>query len=196
SGEELAIVEEPEHICTFSGEVKRKILAVCAEGHYCEVEGILDDCKDAGECSEITNVVSVRDTTLAKQQEQPPLPDAPPPPQPFDLVSLPAEIRFDIEPVLQTCKSPVTMVGDFFSYFVDYNSRFLAFHFENVRCGDLTAICRKDGCLHQVYSAKANDPYKLVASAYAFEVELGHFDGSPGAKVTSKEGTRVVPLAY
>ena len=76
---EFVIAEEPEHICIFSGEDKRKIFAICAEGHYCEVAGILDDCKDAGECSELTNVVSVRDLTLAQRQEQPPSPDAPPP---------------------------------------------------------------------------------------------------------------------
>src|SRR5262245_9614303 len=78
SQDRLVIVEEPEHICAFSGEAKRKILTVCAEGHYCEVEGILDDCKDSGECSEITSVISVRDLTLGKKQEQPPLPDMPP----------------------------------------------------------------------------------------------------------------------
>ena len=76
---EFVIAEEPEHICIFSGEDKKKIFAVCAEGDYCEVAGILDDCKDAGECSELTNVVSVRDITLAQRQEQPPSPDAPPP---------------------------------------------------------------------------------------------------------------------
>src|SRR5262249_52831820 len=181
SGEELAIVEEPEHICTFSGEVKRKILAVCAEGHYCEVEGLLDDCKDAGECSEITNVVSVRDTTLAKQQEQPPLPDALPSFQPFDLASLPAEIRLEIEPVVRTCRSPVTVVGEFSSYLVDHSERFLAFHFENVRCADLAAICKTDGCLHQIYLSEGNEPYQLITSTYVFEVELGHFDGVVGA---------------
>lgn len=72
SHDELVIVEEPEHICIFSGEDRKKIFAICAEGHYCEVEGILDDCKDTGECSEITNVASVRDLTSAQQQEQPP----------------------------------------------------------------------------------------------------------------------------
>ena len=34
SEDEFVIVEEPEHICTFNGEAKRKIFAVCAEGHY------------------------------------------------------------------------------------------------------------------------------------------------------------------
>jgi len=194
SGDRFAIVEEPEHICVFSAEDKNKIFAICAEGHYCEVEGLLHDCKDAGECSEITNVVSVRDTTLARQQEQPPLPDAPPSSQPFDLASLPAEIRLEIEPVVRTCRSPVTVVGEFSSYLVDHSDRFLTFHFENVRCADLTAICKTDGCLHQIYLSEGNEPYQLITSVYVFEVQLGHFDGVVGAKITSKEGTRVVRL--
>ena len=74
----FAIAEDPEHICIFSGEDERKIFAICAEGHRCEVEGILDDCKGTGECSELTNVASVRDLTLAQQQEQPPLPEMQP----------------------------------------------------------------------------------------------------------------------
>jgi len=74
----FVIDEEPEHICIFSGEDQKKILAVCVVGHQCEVEGMLDDCKEDGECFEIMNVVSVRDVSLAKQQEQLPHPDAPP----------------------------------------------------------------------------------------------------------------------
>ncbi len=35
-------------------------------------------------------------------------------------------------------------------------------------------------------------PYQLIASNYVIEVELGHFDGAVGAKVTSKERTRIV----
>ena len=74
----FVIDEKPEHMCIFSGDDLKKILAVCGVGHQCEVEGMLDDCKEDGECSEIRNVVSVRDVTLAKQQEQPPHPDVPP----------------------------------------------------------------------------------------------------------------------
>jgi len=32
----------------------------------------------------------------------------------------------------------------------------------------------------------------MIASNYVIEVELGHFDGAVGAKVTSKERTRIV----
>src|SRR5215831_8111567 len=42
----FVIEEEPEHICIFGGEERKKIVAVCSESHRCEVEGILNDCKD------------------------------------------------------------------------------------------------------------------------------------------------------
>jgi hypothetical protein len=38
---------------------EKKVLAVCSAGHYCKVEGQVDDCKDSGECGEITNISSV-----------------------------------------------------------------------------------------------------------------------------------------
>jgi hypothetical protein len=58
-----------EGICTFSGDdVKTKVLAVCSEGRGCEVIGVIDDCKDSGECSEIKSVRSVRPIQLRRQR--------------------------------------------------------------------------------------------------------------------------------
>jgi hypothetical protein len=189
----FVIEEEPEHICIFGIEERKKIFAVCSEGHRCEVEGILNDCKDySGECSEITDISGVRDLTLAQRQEQPPLPDVATPSEPADIARLPAEIRSNIETVTRTCGSTVTIQGDFSTYLADRDNRFIALHFENIRCADLKSICKAAGCLHQVYASKNNGPYQLLATNYVIEVELGHFDGAVGAKVTSKERTRIV----
>lgn len=238
---EFVIAEEPEHICIFSGEDKRKIFAICAEGHYCEVAGILDDCKDAGECSELTNVVSVRDLTLAQRQEPPPSTDGlhregfrdqilaevrscvrgalesslyaglnadramtiatqvcglevgilsgdmgiteAEARQLFkdileaeagqtrdklstaDITGPAAELRGQIENVTKACGSPVSVLNDFSRYLQDSNYRFIALHFEKIRCADLTAICRTKGCLHQIYVAKSDGPYQLVVNS-------------------------------
>ena len=187
------IEEEPERICIFGSEERKKIFAVCSEGHRCEVQGILDDCKDySGECSEITDISGVRDLTIAQRQEQPPLPDVATPSEPAEIARLPAEIRSNIETVTRTCGSQVTIQGDFSTYLAERDNRFIALHFENIRCADLTSICKERGCLHRVYASKNNQPYQLIASNYVIEVELGHFDGAVGAKVTSKERTRVV----
>ena len=268
---EFVIAEEPEHICIFSGEDKKKIFAVCAEGDYCEAAGILDDCKDAGECSELTNVVSVRDITLAQRQEQPPSPDAPPPStenlygkevrtlaevrscvrgafesslyaglnadramtlatqvcggevdvlsgqmgitqaeatklfknileaeagrgrnKPADITGPAAELRGQIENVTKTCRSPVSVLDDFSRYLQSNDFRFIALHFEKIRCADLTAICRTKGCLHQIYVSKSNGPYQLVVSAYLSEIELKRLDDAVALEITSSEGTRLL----
>ena len=34
----FVIEEEPEHICIFGSEERKKIFAVCSEGHRCEVK--------------------------------------------------------------------------------------------------------------------------------------------------------------
>jgi hypothetical protein len=196
----FVIEEEPEHICIFGVEERKKIFAVCSEGHRCEVEGILNDCKDySGECSEITDISGVRDLTLAQRQEQPPLPDADVaiPSEPAEIARLPAEIRSNVETVTRTCGSQVTIQGDFSTYLADRDNRFIALHFENIhfentRCADLRSICKERGCLHRVYASRNNQPYQMIASNYVIEVELGHFDGAVGAKVTSKERTRIV----
>jgi len=99
-------------------------------------------------------------------------PDAAPSSQPFDLASVPAEIRPDIEEVVRTCRSPMTVPGDFSGFLADHNDRFLVFHFEKARCDDLSMICKARGCLHQLYISKGNRPYELETSAYVSEIEL------------------------
>jgi len=66
----FVITIEPEGVCIFGKEDEKKILAVCSEGHRCEVKGLVDDCEDSGECAKITNVTSVKDFTSAGQQSQ------------------------------------------------------------------------------------------------------------------------------
>ena len=138
----------------------------------------------------------MRDLTLAQRQEQPPLPDLATPSEPADIARLPAEIRSDVETVMRTCGSEVTKPYRAISR-ADRDNRFIALHFENIhfentRCSDLRSLCKETGCLHRVYASRNNQSYQMIASNYVMEVELGHFDGAVGAKVTSKERTRIV----
>jgi hypothetical protein len=50
---------EGEGICVIDESEENKVLRVCNLEHYCRVTGLVNDCKDSGECSEITNVTSV-----------------------------------------------------------------------------------------------------------------------------------------
>ncbi len=49
----------PEGLCEINPSQKRKVLATCTPGRFCRVVGIVEDCKDSGECGEITRVLSV-----------------------------------------------------------------------------------------------------------------------------------------
>jgi hypothetical protein len=88
--------------------------------------------------------------------------------------------------------SPVTVLGGFSSYLVDHNDRFLVFHFEKIRCDDLTTICKAGGCLHQLYISKDNRPYELETSAHISEIELKHIEGKVAVVIISSEQTRVL----
>lgn len=188
---EFAIVEDPEHICIFSGEDERKIYNLCAEGHRCEFEGILEDCKDVGECSELTNVSAVRDLTLAQKQEQPPLPEVPPSSAPTVTAVLPAEIQAFVADVARICGSSVNVWKNFSGFLRD-DYRFIAIHFEKTQCKDPIALCRTEGCLHQIYVSKGNQPYQLVVSIYVSEIELKHLDGTVALEITTNEGMRLL----
>jgi hypothetical protein len=50
----------PEGLCEINPSQESKVLATCTPGQFCRVEGISESCKDSGECSEITRVLSVR----------------------------------------------------------------------------------------------------------------------------------------
>ncbi len=51
---------EEEFICAINNSDRRKVLATCRVGKYCEVVGLVDACNDSGECIEIRNITSVR----------------------------------------------------------------------------------------------------------------------------------------
>lgn len=63
---EVVIGEPPdEDICTFGdADDAKKIMATCRIGQHCEVTGLVEICKDAGECTAISHVTAV--TTAAR----------------------------------------------------------------------------------------------------------------------------------
>jgi len=135
-------------------------------------------------------LVSVAYLTLAQQQEQPSPLEAPRASTAAEMAALPTEVRMEIEGVLRTCKSPVSVAGDFSHYRHESDLRLIVLHFEKIRCADLTAICRTDGCLHQVYAAKNNQPYQLVFSTYVSEIEIVRRDNA--LEIISSDGTRLL----
>jgi hypothetical protein len=49
-----------EGICVISKSEERKVLARCSVGHLCIVNGLIDLCKESGECVEVLSVTSAR----------------------------------------------------------------------------------------------------------------------------------------
>jgi hypothetical protein len=45
-----------EGICVINKSEESKVLATCRPGQYCRVNGVIDICKDSGECKEVTQV--------------------------------------------------------------------------------------------------------------------------------------------
>jgi hypothetical protein len=51
---------EGEGICVIRKADELKVLEVCRVGRFCRVRGLIDLCRDSGECVEIHRVTSVR----------------------------------------------------------------------------------------------------------------------------------------
>jgi hypothetical protein len=49
-----------EGICTFRKSDTAAILKICPPGSSCEIFGLVDNCKDSGECVEVTHITAVR----------------------------------------------------------------------------------------------------------------------------------------
>jgi hypothetical protein len=64
--------KEGEDICLVNQSDEQKVLAICAIGQFCEINGLVDYCKDSGECVEITNITSVSAADHSKETTQTP----------------------------------------------------------------------------------------------------------------------------
>lgn len=51
---------EGEGICIINKSQQTKVLSKCRIGQFCRVKGVVDDCKDFGECSEMLRVTSAQ----------------------------------------------------------------------------------------------------------------------------------------
>ena len=59
--------EEGEGICIINKSQETNVLSKCRIGQFCRVKGVVDDCKDLGECSEMLRVTSAQRTEGQEQ---------------------------------------------------------------------------------------------------------------------------------
>jgi hypothetical protein len=64
--------QEDEGICVISKSQESKVLAICSAGEFCKVRGNVRDCKDPGECVEISDISSVARGENDNVTESPP----------------------------------------------------------------------------------------------------------------------------
>jgi hypothetical protein len=50
---------ETEGICIVGKSDRKKVLATCSLGNFCRLRGIVQNCRESGECTEISRISSV-----------------------------------------------------------------------------------------------------------------------------------------
>lgn len=102
---------------------------------------------------------------------------------------LPPDIRRDIEGHANTCNS-APAATHYFSLSIEASGlRFYAQHFENFACQQRHAVCRPQGCLHEVFIDDGRRQ-RHVFSVYARDITLTNHGGAAGVTVIMDDGTR------
>lgn len=108
---------------------------------------------------------------------------------PEHVEGLPPDIRRDIEEHAKACGNRPA-AAHYFSVSIEASGlRFHALHFEEFACERRTAVCRPQGCLHEVF-ADDGRRQRHVFSIYARDVKLRNEGGIAGIEVISDAGVR------
>lgn len=90
---------------------------------------------------------------------------------------LPADIRSAVDARAHACGGTPPTARHNFSTSISVGGRlFLSLHFEDFACGNRVAVCKPDGCLHEVY-LESNSHYRRVFSTYAGDMKMGSEGG-------------------
>ena len=99
---------------------------------------------------------------------------------------LPADIRSAVDVRARACGN-APAARHYFSTSITAGGRlFRSLHFEDFACGNRAAVCRADGCLHEVY-LESNGRYRRVFSTYAGDMKM---DSEGGVLVIEVTGGR------
>ena len=96
---------------------------------------------------------------------------------------LPADIRSAVDARARACGNAAA-ARHYFSTSITVGGRlFRSLHFEDFACGNRVAVCRADGCLHEVY-LESNNHYRRVFSTYAGDMKMSSEAGVLVIEVT------------
>lgn len=106
---------------------------------------------------------------------------------PEHIERLPTDIRRDVEGHAKVCGNPAAATH-YFSLSIDGSGlRFRAQHFEEFACERRSAICRPEGCLHEVFIDNGRRQ-RLVFRIYAPDIRLTNYGGIAGIEVEGRNG--------
>lgn len=102
---------------------------------------------------------------------------------------LPDDIRRDIEGHARACGN-APAAAHYFSVSIEASGlRFRAQHFEDFACERRSAVCRPEGCLHEVFMDDGRRQ-RLVFGIYARDLKLTNDGGVAGIEVVEAGGIR------
>jgi hypothetical protein len=108
---------------------------------------------------------------------------------PEHIEGLPLDIRKDVEGHAKACGNPPA-AGHYFSLSIEgAGLRFRAQHFDDFACERRPAVCRPDGCLHEVFVDDGRRQ-RHVFSVYARDIKLTNEGGVAGIEVFDDAGVR------
>ena len=102
---------------------------------------------------------------------------------------LPLDIRKHVEGHARECGNPAA-AAHYFSVSIEASGRrFYAQHFEELSCHRRAAVCRPQGCLHEVFLDDGRRQ-RQVFSIYARDIRLTKDGGRAGIEVVTDAGIR------
>lgn len=109
---------------------------------------------------------------------------------PEHIEALPPDIRRDVAGHAKACGNRPA-AQHYFSISIEASGlRFRAQHFEDFACQSRAAVCRPEGCLHEVFVDDGRRQ-RQVFSVYARDINLTNAGGIAGIEVIDDAGVRL-----
>lgn len=104
---------------------------------------------------------------------------------------LPSDIRRSLKRLERSCGKQATAAHYFSTTIAAGELLFRSLHFEDFACGRREAVCRFNGCLHEIY-LESDGRSRRVFSAYVSDVKLINIGDTVGLEITGGRHTKLV----
>jgi hypothetical protein len=110
-------------------------------------------------------------------------------PDSWYIETLPPEVQAGIHRRGKACVRPLSATRAFARFIEVSNVRFIAIHFHALSCGDRSALCIADVCLHEIY-VSSGGRYHLALSNRVRDVTLTRIDNSAAVEIACESAGR------